>query len=574
MQQVSVLETNIGSSTTGNSANTEIIFNDAGTLRGDAGLTYNKTTDALTITGDLTVDTSTLKVDSANDRVGFGTASPAQFVHFSKSNTSTALTSPPVGNASLRIQNTSSTNNNFGSVEFYNAAGLFGASVNCQYTNQATPTNDLVFVTRGSSGGLEHYRIAADGVATWSEVGGTSGTAMTLNATGLGVGTSPAVKGHFYSASGSNELRLETAATGAGSTNRLSFKSASGAADARTGAIEWYDVATFKGDIRLLKAGGIQIRNSADSPTFNLDDTGNVGIGVTPSAWATVVPALQIGTAGGYIAAQGSAEVFRIGSNSYYNAGFKYVINGFSSRYDQASGTHAWYTAPSGTAGASAAVTSGQSYTVSVLGSSTLAQWQAFFSALTVLPTVGQVIAATATGSIVGGGTVTQNITFTQAMTLDASGNLLVGTTSTLAAWATKLVLSTNSGTTKWAVGPYADPNNFIISASGSFGVYLNGTSAVSWTGISDERLKDIIEPISNAVAKVGHLRSVIGKFKSDETNTRRSFLLAQDVQAVLPEAVDASNPDRLGVAYTDVIPLLVAAIKELTARVQTLEAK
>ena len=162
----------------------------------------------------------------------------------------------------------------------------------------------------------------------------------------------------------------------------------------------------------------------------------------------------------------------------------------------------------------------------------------------------------------------------TTRMTLDASGNLLVGTTSTLAAWATKLVLSTNSGTTKWAVGPYADPNNFIISASGSFGVYLNGTSAVSWTGISDERLKDIIEPISNAVAKVGQLRSVIGKFKSDETNTRRSFLLAQDVQAVLPEAVDASNPDRLGVAYTDVIPLLVAAIKELTARVQTLETR
>jgi hypothetical protein len=171
-------------------------------------------------------------------------------------------------------------------------------------------------------------------------------------------------------------------------------------------------------------------------------------------------------------------------------------------------------------------------------------------------------------------GTVDSAITWTDSMTLDGSGNLLVGTTSALSAWATRLTLSTDAGTTKWAVGPYAATTNFIISASGSFGVYLNGTSAVSWTGISDERLKDIIEPISNAVAKVGKLRSVIGKFKADETNTRRSFLLAQDVQAVLPEAVDASNPDRLGVAYTEVIPLLVAAIKELTARVQTLEAR
>ena len=104
--------------------------------------------------------------------------------------------------------------------------------------------------------------------------------------------------------------------------------------------------------------------------------------------------------------------------------------------------------------------------------------------------------------------------------------------------------------------------------------VYLNGTAATSWTSASDERLKDIIEPISNAVAKVGSLRAVIGKFKFDELNTRKPFLIAQDVQSVLPEAVDASNPDKLGVAYTDVIPLLVAAIQELTARVKTLEAR
>jgi hypothetical protein len=159
-------------------------------------------------------------------------------------------------------------------------------------------------------------------------------------------------------------------------------------------------------------------------------------------------------------------------------------------------------------------------------------------------------------------------------MTLDASGNLLVGTTGPLAGNAAKLHLSTNSGTTRWAVGPYSDPNNFIVSAVGGSGVYLNGTAATSWTSASDERLKDIIEPISNAVSKIASLRAVIGKFKFDENNTRKPFLIAQDIQAVLPEAVDASNPDRLGVAYTDVIPLLVAAIKELTARVQTLEAR
>ena len=60
IQQVSVLETNIGASTSGNSANTQIIFNDNGTLRGDAGLVYNKTTDALTVAGLVTAGSATI----------------------------------------------------------------------------------------------------------------------------------------------------------------------------------------------------------------------------------------------------------------------------------------------------------------------------------------------------------------------------------------------------------------------------------------------------------------------------------------------------------------------------------
>jgi hypothetical protein len=221
----------------GAGANHEVIYNNNGVLAGDPKFLWDDALNKLdidgsaTISGDLTVDTSTLKVDSANDRVGFGTASPAQGVHLSKSSTSTALTSPPVGGASFRIQNTSSTNNNFGSVEFYNAAGLFGASVNCQYTNQATPTSDLVFVTRGTLGGLEHYRIAADGVATWSEVGGVAGTAMTLNSTGLGLGVSPVTALSFPI--GSTRVVSQSATTNhaAGNVGTLKFGISDGGGD-------------------------------------------------------------------------------------------------------------------------------------------------------------------------------------------------------------------------------------------------------------------------------------------------------------------------------------------------------
>jgi hypothetical protein len=50
-------------------------------------------------------------------------------------------------------------------------------------------SGNLAFLTRSGSGSLtERYRIAADGVATWSEVGGVAGTAMTLDGNGLGLG--------------------------------------------------------------------------------------------------------------------------------------------------------------------------------------------------------------------------------------------------------------------------------------------------------------------------------------------------------------------------------------------------
>ena len=117
-----------------------------------------------------------------------------------------------------------------------------------------------------------------------------------------------------------------------------------------------------------------------------------------------------------------------------------------------------------------------------------------------------------------------------------------------------------------WQSGP--DSNNaYIVYNQAGTGVYVvdGGTS---WAGVSDERLKDIIEPITNGLNKVSTLRTVIGKFKTDAEGTRRSFLIAQDVQAVLPEAISIQDEETgtLGLSYSDVIPLLVASIKELKA--------
>jgi hypothetical protein len=191
MQQVSVLETNIGASTTGNSANSQVIFNDDGTLRGDPDLIFNTALNKLvaanleatlaltvgtsaTITGDLTVDTSTLKVDSANNRVGVKTATPAAPLH--------------VASGNIRVD------------DGYQLE--FGGSANSVAGSNATNTVQIY------TNNVERYRIDSTGISTWS-VAGT--TAMTLNSTGLGLGGVPSGVNRFAVWNGATQaMTLDT----------------------------------------------------------------------------------------------------------------------------------------------------------------------------------------------------------------------------------------------------------------------------------------------------------------------------------------------------------------------------
>jgi trimeric autotransporter adhesin len=160
---------------------------------------------------------------------------------------------------------------------------------------------------------------------------------------------------------------------------------------------------------------------------------------------------------------------------------------------------------------------------------------------------------------------------------IDSSGNLLVGTTSSFGVAGIQVISNTAGQVSMrhasagpgsyWRIGPDSGGNNFVVYNQGSTGVYITDGST-GWTSSSDERIKDIIEPITDAANKVSSLRAVIGKYKKDDEGTRRAFLIAQDVQAVLPEAVNKRDDEigTLGLQYTDVIPLLVAAIQELKA--------
>jgi hypothetical protein len=108
---------------------------------------------------------------------------------------------------------------------------------------------------------------------------------------------------------------------------------------------------------------------------LKLDSSGNLGLGVTPSAWSGGTTALEVGAVYSKLSSSGTYGG-ALTNNAYYNSGWKYEGANFATLYLTAGGVHSWHTASSGTAG--------------------------------------------------------NAISFTQAMTLDASGNLLVGTTSAL----------------------------------------------------------------------------------------------------------------------------------------------
>jgi hypothetical protein len=155
----------------------------------------------------------------------------------------------------------------------------------------------------------------------------------------------------------------------------------------------------------------------------------------------------------------------------------------------------------------------------------------------------------------VGGQNMIFGISTGEKMRINASGQVIVGTTA-------------NGANANFEVFKSSGIVCYFYSTGGT-GVYL-GAGGTSWTASSDERLKTDLKPIENAINKINTLRSVTGRYKTDSEETSRAFLIAQDVQAVLPEAVSVQDDElqTLGVQYTEVIPLLVASIKELNAKV------
>lgn len=129
------------------------------------------------------------------------------------------------------------------------------------------------------------------------------------------------------------------------------------------------------------------------------------------------------------------------------------------------------------------------------------------------------------------------------------------------------------------------------LAVSGNLGVgtadaqgyklYVAGTaySTGGWQG-SDARFKEEIKPVADPLAKVLQLNGVSYKWKTVRFKEKgfpegRHFgVIAQDIEKVVPEVVKTAPDGMKSVAYTELIPILIEAIKAQQAQIEQLKSK
>jgi hypothetical protein len=91
-------------------------------------------------------------------------------------------------------------------------------------------------------------------------------------------------------------------------------------------------------------------------------------------------------------------------------------------------------------------------------------------------------------------------------------------------------------------------------------------------TAFSDARIKENVETLPNALESVKQMRGVTYNKIGEEKQS--IGVIAQEVQAVLPQLVSEHNDGMLSVAYGNITAVLIEAIKELTSEVESLKAQ
>ena len=120
---------------------------------------------------------------------------------------------------------------------------------------------------------------------------------------------------------------------------------------------------------------------------------------------------------------------------------------------------------------------------------------------------------------------------------------------------------------------------DYFYNGNGLVGSISTSGSATSYNTSSDYRLKENVVAMSGATERLKQLKPSRFNFIADPNKTVDGFL-AHEVQDIVPEAIsgtkdavdDEGNPEYQGIDQSKLVPLLVATIQELEARIAQLE--
>jgi len=327
---------------------------------------------------------------------------------------------------------------------------------------------------------------------------------------------------------------------------------------------------------------------------MRLDSAGNMGLGVTPSAWASGWKVLQLADSS---ISNNAANDTYVGANFYFDGtNTRYINSSFASYYGQVNGQHQFFTAASGTAGNTATFT--QAMTLDASGNLGIG---------TTSPTYPITIerASQSTLEIKSGSTTGESrIYFSDTTTaigaieyqhngdymrfytnnaerarIDSSGSFFVGATS-LSGNAVQIYNNSNQ----------AGRININKTTSGLFNALVNTYSGTTVGGIdysntgtafntsSDIRLKKDIVDAGSASAKIDQIRIVSHGWKHDDEVVEFG-VVAQELVNVAPQAVSTGdNGEEIettwGVDYSKLVPMLIKAHQEQQAIIETLTAR
>jgi hypothetical protein len=298
--------------------------------------------------------------------------------------------------------------------------------------------------------------------------GGTGSANLTVNNVLIGNGTNavtsvaPGTTGNVLTSIGGAWVsNVALTSVAAGSNTQVQYNNANLLAGSANLTFDGTNLGLAGGTATgVAYLNGFKVLTTGSALVFNGT---NLGLGVTPSAWGSGYKALQINN-GGLVTNVGGTFI-AVTANAYWDGtNYRYVSTAAASLYRQNNGAHDWQIAPSGTAG--------------------------------------------------------NAITFTQAMTLDASGNLGIGTSSPGAR------LGVSDGSTAFLQLAPGSGVTLINSRNSANSAYVSAVSDATqhiWRVAGTEAAR--IDPSNNLLVGT---TTVGGRITSDGGDTYYSAYLTQ----------------------------------------------